>query len=64
MGLGPLAFEISLLNFYPPHMDVGPAHFVSPPLLLVWVDVVSLIPYLSDFHSARFLTVRSDSSMF
>ena len=23
VGLGPLAPEISLLNFYPPHMDVG-----------------------------------------
>ena len=26
----------------------------------VWMDVVSLILYLSDFHSARFMMVLSD----
>ena len=43
VGLGLLTYEISLLNFYPPDVDVGPAHSVSVPLLPVWVDVVSLI---------------------
>ena len=41
-------------------MDVGPAHSVNLPLLSVWMEVVSLIPYLSDFHSTQFLTVLSD----
>ena len=44
VGLGLLIPEISLPNFYPIHMDEGPAHSVSAPLLLVWMDVVSLIP--------------------
>ena len=43
-GLGFLTPEISLLNFYPLHVDVGPAHSASVPLLPVWMDVVSLIP--------------------
>ena len=34
----------SLLNFYPPHMDGLLAHSMSPPLLPVWMDVVSLNP--------------------
>ena len=42
MGLGLLAPEISLPNFYPLQMGVGPAHFTSAPLLPVWMDVVSL----------------------
>ena len=41
--LGTLIPEISLLNFYPLHMDVGPAHSMSLPLLPVWMHVVSLI---------------------
>ena len=44
VGLGPLAPEISLLNFYPPHVGEGPAHSMSVPLLPVWMDVISLIP--------------------
>ena len=44
VGLGLLGPEISLLNFYPPHMGVGPAGSVSAPLLPVWMDVVSVIP--------------------
>ena len=36
VGLGLFTPEISLLNFYPPHMDVGPAHSVSLPLLDRW----------------------------
>ena len=44
VGLGLLAPEISLLNFYPPHMDVGANCFTSVPLLPVWMDEVSLIP--------------------
>ena len=33
MGLGLLAPEISLMNFYPQHVDVAPVHSASPPLL-------------------------------
>ena len=43
VGLGLLAPEISLLNFYPPHMDVRPAHSASVPFLPVWIDVILLI---------------------
>ena len=43
VGLGLLAPEISLPNFYPPYMGEGPAHSASVPLLPVWIDVVSLI---------------------
>ena len=60
VGLGLLAPEISLPYFYPPHEDVGPARSTSLPFLPVWMDVVSLIPQLSDFHSTRFLAVLSD----
>ena len=35
--------EISLWNFYPPYVVVGPARSESLPLLPVWMDVVSLI---------------------
>ena len=34
---------ISLPNFYPRHVDVGPASSTSLALLPVWMDVVSLI---------------------
>ena len=44
VGLVPLAPEIALLNFYPPHVNVGPTHSVSAPLLPVSMDVVSIIP--------------------
>ena len=60
VGLGLLAPEISLPNFYPPHMGEGPTHSVFVPLLVVWVDVISLILWSSDFPSTRFLTVLSD----
>ena len=43
MVLGLLALEVSLPNFYSPHVDVGPAHSKSLPLLPVWMDVVSVI---------------------
>ena len=43
VGLGPLAPEISLLNFYPSYVGVGPPHYSSAPLLPVWMDVISLI---------------------
>ena len=42
-GPGLLTPEISLLNFYPPHMGEGRACSVSLPLLPVWMDVVYLI---------------------
>ena len=41
--LGLLTPEISLLDFYPPHVCAEPVHSMSV-LLLVWMDVVSLIP--------------------
>ena len=41
VGLVLLTPEISLPNFYLPHMDVGPAGFMSLPSLPVWMDVVS-----------------------
>ena len=44
VGLGLFSPELSLLNFYPPHVDVGPALFRAVPFLPVWMDVVSLIP--------------------
>ena len=44
VGLGLLTPDISLPNFYPPHVDVGPAHSASQLLLPVWMGVVSLIP--------------------
>ena len=43
VGVGLFAPEISLPNFYPPHVDVGPACSMSLPFLPVWMDVVSLI---------------------
>ena len=42
------------------HVGVGPAHSASVPLLPVSMNVVSLIPLLSDFHSAWFLMFLSD----
>ena len=54
--------EISLLNFHPPHRHEGTAHSASLPLLPVWMDVVALIPQLSNFHSTKFLTILSDGS--
>ena len=38
------------------HLDISPLcpGCVSPPLLLVWVSVSSLSPWLSDFHTVRF----------
>ena len=44
VGLGFLAPEISLPNFYPPHVGVGPTCSMSVPLLPVRMDVVSSIP--------------------
>ena len=44
LGLGLFAPEISLPNFYPQHIGVGPAHSTSALLLPVWIDVVSLTP--------------------
>ena len=37
VGLELLTSEISRPNFYPPQVDVGPAHSASPPLLLVLI---------------------------
>ena len=56
-------------DFYLPHVNVGlplpplplllcPPHLfpnsVSPPLLPVWMNMASLHPWLSDFHTFRF----------
>ena len=41
MRLGLFAPEISLPNFYVPHMGEGLARSMSAPLLPVWMDVVS-----------------------
>ena len=43
VGLSLLVPEISLLNFYPPHMGERPAYSTSAPLLTSLIDVVSLI---------------------
>ena len=60
VGQGLLGPEIFLLNFYLPQVGVGPPHSMPASLPPVWMDVVSLIPQLSDFHSARLLMVLSD----
>ena len=44
VGLSLLAPEISLPNFYPPHVGEGPAYSISVPLQPVWMGVVSLSP--------------------
>ena len=44
VGLGLLTPDISHPNFYLPHVDVRPARSMSPPLLSIWMDVVSSIP--------------------
>ena len=59
-GAGLLIPKIPLPNFYPPHVDEGLAHSTSLPLLSVWMDVFSLIQYLSDFHLISFLMVLCD----
>ena len=49
VGLGLLAPKVSLWIFI--HVRVGTVLSASVPLLPVWMDVVSSILYLSDFHS-------------
>ena len=51
VGLELLTPEISLPIFYPPHLCERPALPTPASLLPVWMDVVSLIPWLSDFCS-------------
>ena len=41
VGLGLLVPKVSLLNFYPLHLDVGPSLSTTLPLLLVWMGGVS-----------------------
>ena len=56
VGLGPLASEIIPLELLSTTHGCGtnPFHVsTSPPLLPVWVDVVSLILYFLDFHSTQ-----------
>ena len=38
----------------PPCCESSPPGCLSPPLLLVWVNVSSLTPWLLDFHTGRF----------
>ena len=38
----------------PPCRESSPPSCLSPPLLLVWMNVSSLCPWLLDFHTARF----------
>ena len=38
----------------PPCQESSPPSCPSPPLLLVWVSVSSLSPWLLDFHTVRF----------
>ena len=60
-GAGFAGSQGILPNFYPPHVNVGPpilpplhaiAHLHHFTLLPVWVNVASLNPWLSDFHTA------------
>ena len=51
VGLGLLAPKVSLPNVYPPLVVAGAARSAPEPLLPVWMDVVSLISWLSGFHS-------------
>ena len=37
-----------------PHRRFSPSGCPSPPLLPVWINVSSLTPWLSDFHTVRF----------
>ena len=53
VGLGLFNPEVSLPNFYLPHVDVEPACSTSPPLLPVWMDVVSLILLVGCYFYSR-----------
>ena len=59
LGLGSLPPDF-YLRFLSTTRGCGTAHVASPsisaslPLLHVWMNVTSLIPWLSDFHTARF----------
>ena len=69
LELGLLTPKVKPPNFYSPHMNVGPLILPLPlcatlcplhpdcpslPLLPIWMNVSSLIPWLSDFHTVRF----------
>ena len=59
-GLSVLRMNVGPLS--PPAATLSPvlsAPLPSPPLLLVWVSVSSLTPWLLDFHTVRF-SVSSD----
>ena len=60
VGLGLLAPETCLTNFNLPHVGEGPGGSAFATFLTVWMAVVSLIPWLSDFHSTWFLMVLID----
>ena len=44
VGLGLFTPEISLLDFYPPHVDLGPAYSTFLPFLPIWSNTSFLIP--------------------
>ena len=58
----PVAALPTLLHNLPPHWvcqpppchESSPPSCLSPPLLLVWMNVSSLSPWLLDFHTVRF----------
>ena len=47
----------------PPCREYSPPSCLSPPLLLVWMNVSSWSPWLSDFHAVRF-SVSSGGFLF
>ena len=63
VGLGSLIPKVSLLIFTY-HMSVLDCLFyisTSLSLLPIWMNVTSLIPWLSDFHTVDFLMILGDS---
>ena len=53
LGL-PVTILPALVLQPPPCLESSPSSCLSPPLLLVWINVSSLTPWLSDFHTVRF----------
>ena len=59
----PAAALPTLLHNPPPCSESSPPGCLSPPLLLVWMNVSSLFPWLSDFHTV-WLSVSSGCFLF
>ena len=63
-SLGPPATTLpALVLLLPPCHEYSPPGCPSPPLLLVWVNLSSLTPWLSGFHTVRF-SVSSSCFLF